>query len=184
MSLRLTSYRSPLSRPASNPTGSDRLTATLPPLPHRRRRTLEAFGPEEFPHRAMVTSTGLDLSLPLPPSINHQYATVNARRVLSARGRAYKDLVGKQILLVLAQFSHRRELLRTLRSRDLRLSIRFYFMSPLRRDVDGGLKIAQDALCEALGINDNRIYEIHLYKDRDPARPRIDVALSVMTSRL
>ena len=42
---------------------------------------------------------------------------------------------------------------------------------------DGGLKIAQDALCEALSINDNRIIEIHLYKQRDPIHPRIEVTL-------
>jgi crossover junction endodeoxyribonuclease RusA len=34
----------------------------------------------------------LALVLPLPPSINHQYATVNGRRVLSRAGRDYKAL--------------------------------------------------------------------------------------------
>ena len=32
-------------------------------------------------------------------------------------------------------------------------------------------------LCEALGINDNRVLEIHLYKHRDRAHPRIEVSL-------
>ncbi|MGH7166798.1 MAG: hypothetical protein ACREIS_14860 [Nitrospiraceae bacterium] len=39
------------------------------------------------------------------------------------------------------------------------------------------MKIAQDALCEALGINDNRILEIHLFKALDPAHPRIEISL-------
>lgn len=65
-----------------------------------------------------------------------------------------------------------------LHSEPLALSIRFYFTSPLRRDVDGGLKIAQDALCEGLGLNDNRIIETHLYKDVDRSNPRIQIALS------
>ena len=56
--------------------------------------------------------------------------------------------------------------------------IRFYFTSALRRDVDGGLKIAQDALCEGLGLNDNRIVETHLYKHVDRTNPRIEVLLS------
>ena len=60
----------------------------------------------------------------------------------------------------------------------LALSIRFYFTSALRRDVDGGLKIAQDALCEGLGINDNRIVETHLYKHIDKDNPRIEVSLA------
>lgn len=66
-----------------------------------------------------------------------------------------------------------------LQSESLALSIRFYFTSPLRRDVDGGLKIAQDALCEGIGLNDNRIVETHLYKDVDRTKPRIQIALSL-----
>jgi crossover junction endodeoxyribonuclease RusA len=116
----------------------------------------------------------------VPPSINHQYATVNGRRLLSAAGRQYKSAVGQQVLIVLARSPHREPLLRTLRANDLALSIRFYFASPLRRDVDGGLKIAQDALCEALGLNDNRVAEIHLYKTRDAHHPRIEMALSAL----
>jgi crossover junction endodeoxyribonuclease RusA len=44
--------------------------------------------------------------------------------------------------------------------------------------VDGGLKIAQDAICEGLGLNDNRIIETHLYKHVDRRNPRIEVVLS------
>ena len=66
-----------------------------------------------------------------------------------------------------------------LQSEPLALSIRFYFTSPLRRDVDGGLKIAQDALCEGIGLNDNRIIETHLYKDVDRTNPRIQLSLSM-----
>jgi crossover junction endodeoxyribonuclease RusA len=45
--------------------------------------------------------------------------------------------------------------------------------------VDSGLKIAQDALCAGLRLNDNRITEIHLYKRQDKHHPRIEVTLSV-----
>jgi crossover junction endodeoxyribonuclease RusA len=72
-------------------------------------------------------------------------------------------------------------LLPRLKSESLALSIRFYFTSALRRDVDGGLKIAQDALCEGLGINDNRIVETHLYKNVDKTNPRIEVLLSTIS---
>jgi crossover junction endodeoxyribonuclease RusA len=130
--------------------------------------------------RASITPQRLTLTLPIPPSINHQYATVNGRRLLSAAGRQYKSAVGQQVLIVLARSPHREPLLRTLRANDLALSIRFYFASPLRRDVDGGLKIAQDALCEALGLNDNRVTEIHLYKTRDAHQPRIEMSLHAL----
>ena len=117
-------------------------------------------------------------TLPVPPSINHQYATVNGRRLLSSVGRAYKAHVGQLVWLKLTQATDRASLLSRFQSTWLALSIRFYFTSALRRDVDGGLKIAQDALCEGLGINDNRIVETHLYKHIDRDNPRIEVSLA------
>ncbi|MEK7726207.1 MAG: RusA family crossover junction endodeoxyribonuclease [Nitrospirota bacterium] len=128
---------------------------------------------------AVVTAECIEITLPVPPSINHQYATVQGRRVLSSSGRTYKQQVGQQLWLALSQSRHKQTLLHRLRSEPLALSIRFYFTSPLRRDVDGGLKIAQDALCEGIGLNDNRIVETHLYKDVDRTNPRIQIALSL-----
>ena len=122
------------------------------------------------------------LTLPVPPSINHQYATVNGRRLLSSEGRSYKAQVAQLVWLRLAQSAHRATLLSRLKSESLALSIRFYFTSALRRDVDGGLKIAQDAICEGLDINDNRIVETHLYKRVDKPSPRIEVRLTIAMS--
>ena len=125
-----------------------------------------------------MTSESLLITLPVPPSINHQYATVNGRRLLSSAGRAYKTQVGQQLWIALAQSPSRNTLMHRLQSEPLALSIRFFFTSRLRRDVDGALKIAQDAMCEGLGLNDNRIVETHLYKDLDKTNPRIEVSLS------
>jgi len=100
---------------------------------------------------------------------------------LSSAGRSYKATVAQQILIALARSPHKESLLRALRGNDLTLSIHFYFASPLRRDVDGGLKIAQDALCEALALNDNRVTEIHLYKTRDAHHPRIELSLHALS---
>lgn len=126
-----------------------------------------------------ITVGSIQLTLPLPPSVNHQYATVNGRRLLSAKGRAYKEYVGQQILVALAQSPHRGTLRHTLQQASLSLSIHFFFVSALRRDTDGGLKIAQDALCEGLGLNDNRVVETHLYKYQDRDNPRMEILLSV-----
>ncbi len=123
----------------------------------------------------------LSLTLPVPPSINHQYTTVSGRRLLSSTGRAYKAHVGRLVWLDLSRRADRSAVLSHLQSEPLALSIRFYFTSALRRDVDGGLKIAQDALCEGLGINDNRIVETHLYKYVDRGNPRIEVSLTSAT---
>src|SRR6185437_4251455 len=131
-------------------------------------------------HPPIVTSNMLTVTLPVPPSINHQYATVNGRRLLSSAGRAYKTYVGRQVWLALAQSPARFSLQDRLQSGPLALTIRFFFVSALRRDLDGGLKIAQDAICEGLGLNDNRIIETHLYKQVDKADPRIEVSLSFL----
>jgi len=120
---------------------------------------------------------GLRLVLPLPPSINHQYATVQGRRILSSAGRRFKALVGQEVLCMLAKRKSHHPLGRTQDGTPLALDLRFYFESELRRDIDGGLKITQDAVCEALGINDNRIVEVTLRKQRDAAAPRLELTL-------
>ena len=129
-----------------------------------------------------TTDASVSFTLPVPPSINHQYATVNGRRLLSTTGRAYKAQVRQLVWLALVNSPHRATLLSQFQSASLALSIRFYFTSALRRDVDGGLKIAQDALCEGLGVNDNRIVETHLYKHVDKTNPRIEISLTTTSS--
>src|SRR6266571_342962 len=120
----------------------------------------------------------LALVLPLPPSINHQYATVQGRRVLSRAGREFKSLVVEEVENWLDNHLHVDAAL--FQHHYLALTILFYFRSALRRDLDGGLKIAQDALCEALGVNDNLVIEIHLSKRVDRHAPRIEVHLMAL----
>ena len=128
-----------------------------------------------------LTPTRFAFSLPIPPSINSQYATVNGRRVLSSTGRRYKSSIAQLLLTALAQSPNRSAFLHAAQSHYLAFSIHFYFPTLLRRDLDGGLKIAQDAVCEAMGINDNRIVEIHLYKSLDRDSPRLDCTLTTTT---
>ena len=120
----------------------------------------------------------LRLVLPVPPSINHQYATVQGRRVLSRSGREFKAFVAEQVESWLDDHPHFDAAL--FQRHYLALTITFYFASVLRRDLDGGLKIAQDALCEALGVNDNLVIEIHLTKRVDRHCPRIEVHLMAL----
>ena len=166
--VRMTSYRNPAKKISVPPTA-----------PRRARNSRMPASPSPHPP---TESHAVAVTLPVPPSVNHQYATVNGRRLLSSAGRAYKAQVGQLVWLKVAQSSHRAALLARLQSEWLALSIRFYFTSALRRDVDGGLKIAQDALCEGLGINDNRIVETHLYKHIDKDNPRIEVCLAPASS--
>jgi crossover junction endodeoxyribonuclease RusA len=173
-------YRRPIQIPASKlPLHLVSLYRLSPTAGQGRSRRLVS------PSKSPAPSVSLDskqqsiaFTLPIPPSINHQYATVNGRRLLSSTGRSYKAQVGQLVWLTLTGVPHRTALLSHLQSKALALSIRFYFTSALRRDVDGGLKIAQDALCEGLGLNDNRIVETHLYKHVDRENPRIEVFLT------
>jgi crossover junction endodeoxyribonuclease RusA len=118
--------------------------------------------------------------LPLPPGINQQYATVNGRRVLSKDSRNYKKEVRKSIRRLRAEGIISDALVAALREAYVGLFIDFYFETPHRRDLDGGLKVAQDAICEALGVNDNRVVDVHLIKRIDPLRPRIEVELEAI----
>lgn len=180
--VRVTSYR-----PSDQRNGAETLKA--PPPPDRAailaqlksgRKHAVLQGPLSI--AATLTAECLLITLPLPPSVNHQYATVNGRRLLSSIGRTYKAHVGQQLWVALSRSPARTELVHRLQSGPLALSIRFFFTSALRRDVDGGLKIAQDALCQGLGLNDNRIIETHLYKEVDKAHPRMEVSLSPAVS--
>ena len=118
--------------------------------------------------------------LPLPPGINQQYATVHGRRVLSRDSRRYKKEVGKAIRRLRAEGVISDALVAELRQGYVGLFIDFYFETPGRRDLDGGLKITQDAICDALGVNDNRVVDIHLVKRIDPLRPHIEVELEAI----
>lgn len=113
--------------------------------------------------------------LPLPPGVNNQYATVNGRRVLSGEARRWKQAALRAMAGVFsAEFKARAQ------AGYLALFIDFYFETPLRRDLDGGLKIAQDTICAALEVDDRRVVDIHLVKRIDPLQPRIAIELEAL----
>jgi crossover junction endodeoxyribonuclease RusA len=122
----------------------------------------------------------LNLTLPLPPGINNQYATVNGHRVLTSEARQFKNKAKHFIADLCLSGRISDDMLGALRASYLSLFIDFYFASPMKRDLDGGLKITQDAICESLDINDNRVVDIHLVKRIDPLRPRVNVQLETI----
>ena len=120
------------------------------------------------------------LTLPLPPGVNNQYITVNGRRSLSPEARRYKQSVLRLLRRKRDTGEISEELCGAAQRGYLALFIDFFFETPLRCDLDGGLKIAQDTICAALGVNDNRVVDIHLVKRIDPLRPRIEVEIEVL----
>ena len=122
----------------------------------------------------------LQFTLPLPPSINEQYATVDGHRVSTLVARRFKQQVRDVLRSLEQQGVLYDELRNHFQQSYLALFLDFYFTTPLKRDLDGGLKITQDALCEALGLNDNRVVDIHLMKHIDPLHPHLYVELEAL----
>lgn len=123
----------------------------------------------------------VQFSLPLPPSINSQYVTVGNRRVLSREAQVFKRQVKRQLALLQQRDTISEQFLTLAHQGYIALFLDFYFETPLRRDLDGGLKITQDSICTNLGINDNRVVDIHLVKRIDPLHPRLEVELEALS---
>ncbi|MEM7348033.1 MAG: RusA family crossover junction endodeoxyribonuclease [Chloroflexota bacterium] len=118
--------------------------------------------------------------LPLPPGINSQYTQVGKRRVLSKEHTTFKRNVKRKIHTLRVDEVITDEFIEALSKGWIGLFLDFYFKTPLRRDLDGGLKITQDAILDALDINDNRVVDIHLVKRMDPRNPRVEVEIEAI----
>jgi crossover junction endodeoxyribonuclease RusA len=123
----------------------------------------------------------VQFTLPLPPSVNNQYVTVGNRRMLSREAQAYKRTAKSQIEQLQRRQVIPSAFIAQAAAGYIALFLDFYFETPLRRDLDGGLKIAQDIICTTLGINDNRVVDIHLVKRIDPLHPRLVVEMEALT---
>ncbi len=122
----------------------------------------------------------LALTLPLPPGVNNQYLTVGRKRVLSAPAKAFhRDVVklveGQRRAGVVTPAIER-----ALGDALLGVYLTFFFATPHKRDLDGGLKITLDALGRALGFDDRAVVDLHLTKKIDPLRPRLEVEIETI----
>jgi crossover junction endodeoxyribonuclease RusA len=124
----------------------------------------------------------LRFTLPLPPGVNNQYLTVNRRRVLSGPAKAFKRDVTKLVERARLDGVVTLDAERRLKDSFLGVYLTFYFETPNRRDLDGGLKIALDALCAALGVDDRMVVDLHLTKRIDPLHPHLDVELETISN--
>jgi len=129
----------------------------------------------------MATPVTLSLVLPLPPGVNNQYVTVGNRRVLSKPARAFRKDVEVIIERLRSQDRITRADEKALTSSLLGVYCTYYFTSPMRRDLDGGLKITLDAIGDAIGFDDRRIVDLHLTKQIDPLRPRLEVEIETIS---
>jgi crossover junction endodeoxyribonuclease RusA len=118
----------------------------------------------------------LRITLPLPPGVNNQYVTVGKRRVLSKDARAFRRSVAA-VTRALHLRQDVTELLPVLLEQPFACDFVFYFETPFKRDLDGGLKIALDAVCDGLGLDDRYVVSITLEKRIDPLNPRLELEL-------
>ncbi len=129
---------------------------------------------------ASARPSSLRLVLPLPPSVNRQYANAAKGRVLTAEARTFKRDVKKLIDQALLSNKISNSTERSLQGSLIGVYLTFYFETPKRRDLDGGLKIALDAICAPLGIDDRAVVDLHLIKQIDPLRPRLEVEIEAI----
>lgn len=126
-------------------------------------------------------SVMLHLSLPIPPSINQQYVVVGKRkRVLSKIASTWK----KDAMKAMAMMRDRSIISpveeHAFQNNLLGVYMTFFFTTPMRRDVDGGVKITLDTVATALGFDDRNVVDMHLTKQIDPLHPRVEVDIETI----
>jgi crossover junction endodeoxyribonuclease RusA len=125
--------------------------------------------------------TTVRLTLPLPPSINAQYAVVGKRkRVLTKVASTWKKDATKVIAMLRDKSAISPVEERALGNNLLGVYMTFYFTTPMRRDLDGGLKIALDTIATSLGFDDRNVVDLHLTKQIDPLHPRLEVEIETI----
>lgn len=126
----------------------------------------DAYTTPDWPRSVCVT-------LSLPPSWNNALHAVPGRgRVLSAEARAWKQEAGWLTRQAMAGCEPLRP--------PLEVSLFAYGLSR-RRDLDGLIKLAQDSVCEALGIDDRYVDEVYAVRVPGKVAPRLDVVVSELT---
>ncbi len=118
--------------------------------------------------------------LPIPPGINKSYRVV----VVHGHGRIGHTLAAQHYLenapLLLSQAAtHDALLVHAIRKSrfkiPLAVDLRFFFPTLWKRDVDGGVKIVLDAIFGYLQLNDNLVTGMHVTKEVDAERPRVEI---------
>lgn len=123
----------------------------------------------------------LHLSLPIPPSINNQYVVVGKRkRVLSKVASTWKKDATKALSMMRDKSIISPVEEHAFQTNLLGVYMTFYFSTPMRRDVDGGVKITLDTIAEALGFDDRNVVDMHLTKQIDPLHPRVEVDIETI----
>lgn len=111
-----------------------------------------------------------------PVSLNHAYATAaNGKRVLTTVARDYKHHVGwtAKVAALMNEWQP---------SPAYTLTIRIWFASKRRADIDNTVKLTADAIAETLGFDDRLIQRIVIERAGiDKVDPRGEIVLEDWT---
>ena len=130
--------------------------------------------------RPTIDPISLHLVLPLPPGVNNQYLTIGRRRVLSAQAKSFNRDVAKSIASLRSSGRLAPSVEKAILDSLLGIYLVYYFETPLKRDLDGGLKITLDALGSAIGFDDRTVVDLHVSKRIDPLRPRVEIDIETI----
>ena len=116
----------------------------------------------------------INVRLPWPPQVNNYYAVVRGRKVLSAKGRAYKVDAAVEML--------RQRAPRNLLSR-LEVMIDAYPPDRRRRDIDGIIKATLDAMQDyGLFRDDSQIDDLRVRRMEKAAGGYLRVHISELST--
>lgn len=107
-----------------------------------------------------------EITLPYPPSVNHYYAVVRGRKILSAEGRRYKQSAAS-IAMALG-----------IRPLSGNVSIRMDLYRPRKSgDLDNAMKSLFDSLSGIAWHDDKQITYIEARRHDDKFNPRVEVRI-------
>ncbi len=113
----------------------------------------------------------LTFTIPLPIPLNNAYPTNwrTGRRYLSKAGNDFKAEVSTMTRV----YAYRADW--EPGSGPLGLRLVMWFPNKRRTDLDGRIKLAQDAIADGLGVDDSRFDELHVYRAGVSDEPRCEV---------
>jgi crossover junction endodeoxyribonuclease RusA len=122
---------------------------------------------------AVFKAGPLTVTLPVPPSANRYWRTVNGHPVKSREARKYRALVDCALLRLPSHQEY---------DERLRLAVTVRWFRALKSgDLDNRLKVLLDALSGSAYHDDKQIVELHAYRYEDKARPRVEVTIEEVT---
>jgi Holliday junction resolvase RusA-like endonuclease len=127
--------------------------------------------------------------MPLPPSVNASYKPRAGRSEGQGGIAATKALeqFKRDAQLMLSQAEHDWSVINAIRDAKrkvaLKVTIRLYFATEWKRDLDGGLKAVIDAAFARMQLDDRLVVAIDAEKLVDPIDPRAEIDVRCVVGR-